>query len=180
MNAPDGVRETLERHLELQRFRALPDLQDGELQRLLAAADANARANCWAPWATLPPTITVLMTDTPRKQSRLACRGRSGRAWPANPHCQHPDHRGRQHRQRHRKPRSPRATGATQLVAVARTALHPVGLGQCQRPTACASFRCAATPTARIAQSRAEVDADTHQAALSVNYDTGPSYRFGP
>ena len=35
-------------------------------------------------------------------------------------------------------------------------------------------------PTARIANSRAEVDADTHEAKLSVDYDSGPAYRFGP
>ena len=43
VKAPDSVRDTLERHLELQRFRLLPDLQNEELRRLLHAADANAR-----------------------------------------------------------------------------------------------------------------------------------------
>ena len=70
VNAPDGVRETLERHLELQRFRALPDLQDGELQRLLAAADANAR-ELLGTMGYFAPTITVLMTDTPESKAAL-------------------------------------------------------------------------------------------------------------
>ena len=78
VRAPDGVRETLERHLELQRFRTLPDLQDGELQRLLGAADANAR-ELLGTLGYLAPTITVLMTcllytsPSPRdkRQSRM-------------------------------------------------------------------------------------------------------------
>ena len=37
VKAPSAVRETLERHLELQRFRQLPDLQAEELRRLLHA-----------------------------------------------------------------------------------------------------------------------------------------------
>ena len=60
----------LERHLELQRFRALPDLQDGELQRLLAAADANAR-ELLGTMGYFAPTITVLMTDTPESKAAL-------------------------------------------------------------------------------------------------------------
>ncbi len=43
VKAPDSVRDTLERHLDLQRFRRCPDLQNEELRRLLGAADANAR-----------------------------------------------------------------------------------------------------------------------------------------
>ncbi|WP_427913260.1 autotransporter assembly complex protein TamA [Ramlibacter sp. MMS24-I3-19] len=37
------VRELLQRHLELQRFREVPDLDDAELQRLLRLADRDAR-----------------------------------------------------------------------------------------------------------------------------------------
>ena len=35
-------------------------------------------------------------------------------------------------------------------------------------------------PTARLVQSRAEVDPDTHTAHLVVDYDSGPLYRYGP
>jgi outer membrane translocation and assembly module TamA len=37
------VRELLQRHLDLQRYREVPDLDDAELQRLLRLADRNAR-----------------------------------------------------------------------------------------------------------------------------------------
>lgn len=43
LQAPDEVREFLLRHLELQRFRLLRNLDANELDRLLAAAPANLR-----------------------------------------------------------------------------------------------------------------------------------------
>src|SRR5690606_13533018 len=58
VRAPDAVRGTLERHLELQRFRHLPDLHASELQRLLGAADANAR-ELLGTLGYFAPTITV-------------------------------------------------------------------------------------------------------------------------
>ncbi|APW39833.1 hypothetical protein RD110_23690 [Rhodoferax koreense] len=43
VDAPDDIRELLEKHLELQRYRAVPDLNEAELARLLVMAEANAR-----------------------------------------------------------------------------------------------------------------------------------------
>lgn len=42
VEAPDEVRELLEKHLELQRFRAVTDLDTGELDRLLVLAREDA------------------------------------------------------------------------------------------------------------------------------------------
>jgi translocation and assembly module TamA len=42
VEAPDEVRELLEKHLELQRFRAVTDLDAGELDRLLVLAREDA------------------------------------------------------------------------------------------------------------------------------------------
>jgi translocation and assembly module TamA len=42
-SADKPVRELLQRHLELQRFRDVPDLDDAELQRLLRLAERDAR-----------------------------------------------------------------------------------------------------------------------------------------
>ena len=42
-SANRDVRELLQRHLELQRFREVPDLDDAELQRLLRLAERDAR-----------------------------------------------------------------------------------------------------------------------------------------
>lgn len=43
IEAPDEIRELLQRHLELLRYRALSDLHDSELTRLLSTADQNTR-----------------------------------------------------------------------------------------------------------------------------------------
>ncbi|MGL4809684.1 MAG: outer membrane protein assembly factor, partial [Giesbergeria sp.] len=43
IQAPDALRPLLEQHLDLQRFRHLPDLRADELERLRDAAAANAR-----------------------------------------------------------------------------------------------------------------------------------------
>ena len=43
VKAPAEIQDLLERHLELQRYRELPDLSDNELARLLTAAEKDAR-----------------------------------------------------------------------------------------------------------------------------------------
>ncbi|HWI79917.1 MAG TPA: BamA/TamA family outer membrane protein [Ramlibacter sp.] len=43
VRAPKGVREILERHLELRRYREVSDLDDAELARLVAQAERNVR-----------------------------------------------------------------------------------------------------------------------------------------
>lgn len=43
VRAPDDIRDYLERHLDLMRYRSLADLDDTELERLAIAADRNAR-----------------------------------------------------------------------------------------------------------------------------------------
>jgi translocation and assembly module TamA len=178
VNAPDGVRETLERHLELQRFRALPDLQDGELQRLLAAADANAR-ELLGTMGYFAPTITVLMTDTPESKAALRAvvvvvepgpqtRIASTQITVADSTDKDTESHARREQ---RVQRNWSLLPGQPFTQSAWDSAKADGLRQLQVRR---------YPTARIAQSRAEVDADTHQAALSVNYDTGPSYRFGP
>ena len=43
IEAPDEIKTLLGTHLELQRYRALADLSDGELDRLLVAARLNTQ-----------------------------------------------------------------------------------------------------------------------------------------
>ncbi len=175
VRAPDGVRETLERHLELQRFSALPDLQDGELQRLLGAADANAR-ELLGTLGYFAPTITVLMTDTPGSSAALravvvvAEPGPQTHVASTRITVDERTDDGTENRAR-RQERVQRNWSLPPGQPSAWDSAKTDGLRQLQVRR---------YPTARIAQSRAEVDADTHQAALSVHYDTGPAYRFGP
>jgi len=43
LNAPESVRQVLQKHLELERFRALPDLTGSELSRLIQEAPKNIK-----------------------------------------------------------------------------------------------------------------------------------------
>ncbi len=51
--------------------------------------------------------------------------------------------------------------------------------GPAPRPKGCASLEARRYPTAALTTSRAEIDADTHQAHLQAHYATGPLVRFG-
>ncbi|MBP3980147.1 MULTISPECIES: autotransporter assembly complex protein TamA [unclassified Acidovorax] len=178
VRAPDGVRETLERHLELQRFRTLPDLQDGELQRLLGAADANAR-ELLGTLGYFAPTITVLMTDTPGSSAALRAVVLVAEPGPQTHVAstritvdeRTDDGTENRARRQERVQRNWSLPPGQPFTQSAWDSAKTDGLRQLQVRR---------YPTARIAQSRSEVDADTHQAALSVHYDTGPAYRFGP
>jgi translocation and assembly module TamA len=69
--APDDVQPTLARHLDIQRFANLPDLDANELQRLVADVPTHARSllgalGYFSPHITTqlddaqqPPTVTV-------------------------------------------------------------------------------------------------------------------------
>ncbi len=159
VKAPDSVRDTLERHLELQRFRLLPDLQNEELRRLLHAATPTL-ANCWARWGTSRPPLR-LSCERPLRHNR---RTPSPSPWsPARTRVtgRHPpDRRGRN---RARCPRAPAAAGKKQLVAARRQPLHGKAPGQARSSGLRQLQMRRSYPTASIASSRAEVDADTHE-----------------
>lgn len=177
VHAPPAIRPTLERHLDLQRFRPQPDLQPRELTRLLAAADDNAREllatlGYFSPTLTVdlapavpgsstPPTITISVEPGPQTQVVEAEVEFAG-APPDNV----------QTRRQHARIRNSWLLSPGQpFTQTDWDNAKNQGLRQLQTRR---------HPTARIANSRAEVDADIHQARLSVTYDPGPLYRFGP
>ena len=43
VEAPEDIKDLLERHLQLQRFRAVTDLEDAELARLMNLAETDVR-----------------------------------------------------------------------------------------------------------------------------------------
>ena len=182
VRAPDAVRETLERHLELQRFRNLPDLHANELQRLLGAADANAR-ELLGTLGYFGPTITIELVETPDSkggprtvvvtvepgtQTRIANANIDVTSSPTVAAGEESQGRDRQVLQVQRNWSLAQGLPFTQS---AWDSAKSEGLRTLQARR---------YPTARIANSRAEIDADTHEAQLGVTYDTGPAYRFGP
>jgi translocation and assembly module TamA len=64
VQAPGAVRDFLARHLEIQRYRRLDDLGEGEISRLMVAAEANAREllNTMGYFA---PVLTLELRETP-------------------------------------------------------------------------------------------------------------------
>ncbi|WP_298211854.1 BamA/TamA family outer membrane protein [Acidovorax sp.] len=186
VRAPNkAVRELLERHLELLRFRNLPDLQASELQRLLGATDANAR-ELLGTLGYFAPTITVELTETPENtttprtvtvtvepgpQTHIASADITV-ADPAATSTSTTDADAASHaRQQQRVQRNWSLAPGQPFTQSAWDDAKADGLRRLQARR---------YPTARIAHSRAEVDADKHQAQLSVDYDPGPVYRFGP
>ena len=184
VRAPDPVRETLERHLEIQRFRNLPDLHANELQRLLGAADANAR-DLLGTMGYFAPTITIELVDTPDSksgprtvvvsvepgtQTRIANADIGFVDPPADAEDAGDERQGRG-RQQLRVQRNWSLAAGLPFTQSAWDGAKADGLRTLQARR---------YPTASVANSRADIDADKHQAQLSVTYDTGPAYRIGP
>lgn len=166
-----SARALLEQHLELQRFRALPGLQAGELRRLTDALPGNARELL----ATLgyfkpaiqvhtsdgtPPTITVSVE--PGTQTHVA--STNIRLTSPGDEAARASREARLQKDFTLQPGEP---FTQQAWDDAKT--------QDLRALQQRRF-----PAARIATSRADIDADTSQAHLSVAYASGPAYRFGP
>ena len=182
VRAPDAVRETLERHLELQRFRQLPDLQANELQRLLGATDANAR-ELLGTLGYFAPTITVELTEAqetagtrtgaPRTVTVTVEPGPQTRIARADITVAGTDDADKDAlaRRQQRLQRNWSLAPGQPFTQSAWDSAKNDGLRQLQARR---------YPTARIANSRAEIDADRHEAQLGVSYDPGPAYRFGP
>ncbi|MBS0507441.1 MAG: BamA/TamA family outer membrane protein [Proteobacteria bacterium] len=171
----EGIRDYLSEHLELQRFRQLPDLQDQELARLLGAADANAR-ELLATLGYFSPDITLRLLDTPApakdeppRTVELTLRPgpRTHVASADITVSGAPDLARRQAQLQRNWSLAPGEAFTQQAWDEAKTQ----GLRGLQARR---------YPQARIADSRADIDADNAQARLAVHYDSGPAYRFGP
>ncbi|WP_037472403.1 autotransporter assembly complex protein TamA [Simplicispira psychrophila] len=176
VQAPQDIAEYLTKNLELQRFRRFPGLQARELSRLLGAADANAR-ELLATLGYFSPTLMLEMTETPEAEAprTIVLHVEPG-----------PQTHIRAVQIEVASPGSEAVEGAAQRGQVEKQwSLKPGQVftqadwdsakGQGLR-----TLRQRRYPTARITSSRAEVDADLHQATLAVDYNSGPAYRFGP
>ncbi|WP_024537297.1 autotransporter assembly complex protein TamA [Comamonas badia] len=166
------VRQLLLQHLELQRFRQLPDLRAAELQRLTDGIPGNARellgtlgyfnpAIAVDVSAGTPPTITVTVERGPQTQVvatqiTLTSPGSDAAA---------------RERREAQLQRNFALQAGSPFTQSAWDDAKAQGLRQLQQRR---------FPTARIAASRADIDAAANTARLSVVYASGPLYRFGP
>ena len=182
VQAPKDIAQYLTKNMELQRFRRFPGLQARELSRLLGAADDNAREllgtlGYFSPSLTLemietPETPEAPETEAPRRIVLTVEPGPQTQIASVDISVNSPDGEATE--------------GALQRTRVERQ--WPLMPGQAfsqsgwddAKGQGLRTLRQRRYPTARIASSRAEVDADTHEAKLAVTYDPGPPYRFGP
>lgn len=178
VQAPPDITQYLLKNLELQRFRRFPGLQAQELSRLLAAADQNAR-ELLATLGYFSPTLTLDMAETPEAGAEAAHAivlkvepGPQTQIASVNIQVTSPDADAKE--------------GSLQRARVEKQ--WPLNAGQAftqsgwddAKGQGLRTLRQRRYPTARIATSRAEIDADASTAALAVDYNTGPAYRFGP
>lgn len=180
VRAPEDVRDYLEKHLELQRFRAFADLQERELSRLLGAADANAR-ELLATLGYFSPDIQIDLTETPDA-------ARAPRAVVVTIDPGERTHVESLDLEFHGDIEQGHAGQTTTRQEARARAAWTLSPGQPftqeawddAKKGALRALQKQRYPTASISNSRAEIDADTHQAALSATFDSGPAYRFGP
>ena len=177
VEAPDDVRELLEKHLELVRFSQHPDLRRREVVSLLNASDSNIR-DLIGTLGYFSPQIQLELKDTPEsKKAPMAVtvkvdpgpptiiRSADIRFSGLNADETHSDW------QRDEVRKNWGLTPGEQFTQSAWGGAKTQGLR---------SLHAQRFPTASIANSKADIDADTQKADLSIDYAPGPAYYFGP
>ena len=175
IDAPDEVRQVLERNLDVLRYRGLSDLSDSELARLLLAAEQDAR-ELVATLGYFSPTITV---DPPVSASGSVSRNLKLSVVPgdptivsdvqitlAGPILSEPSATAQRRRVINQWP----LEVAMRFSQARWTAAKQQALLQLTTES---------YPTAQLTESQADVDPVTRRARLSVTLDSGPRYRLG-
>ncbi len=177
VRGPDPARALLETHLDLQRYRRLDALSVAEISRLMAAAEPNAR-QLLGTLGYFTPTLTLELQDTPGGERAdhavlitvdpgpITQVGEvkldfSGAIAAENPQAE----RRRNAIERNWSLRSGAAFTQSGWDSAKSAA---------QRQLTARRY-----PLGRIADSRAQVDADRQLADLGVQFDSGAAYRFG-
>lgn len=178
IDAPDDIRAYLERHLDLMRYRTLADLDDTELERLLIAADRNAR--------DLLGTLGFFSPEVRIERATAASAGATGSTRLVRMAVQ---------------PGTPTRVQSVALSFSGAVADDPAAAAQrlaiedgwtlpAGRPFTQQGWDNAKTqslrllaarryPLGRIAASRAEIDPQQQSARLAVTLDSGPAFRLG-
>ncbi|WP_416352303.1 autotransporter assembly complex protein TamA [Variovorax sp. RTB1] len=178
VHGPETVRDYLNRHLEIQRYRQVDDLGAAELSRLMVAAEANAR-ELLGTLGYFTPTLTLELKETPIAGAKAprevvitvdpgevthVSSVQIGFAGPIEN-----DPTSQAHRDAVRVGWSLRAGQPFNQLAWDNA-----------KAVALRNLTAKRYPTGSILKSVADVDADRQEAKLSVDYQSGPAYRFGP
>ena len=171
-----SIAKYLERYLDIQRFADFPDLQAGELRRLLGEAESNAR-DLLAALGYFSPKLNLKAEDPSEGSGgkrRIVIEVDPGEQAKVTGHdvqfSEPMDSDPAGERQRRIIRRDWLLKDGEPFTQQGWDGAKTAGLRILQRQR---------YPTARILDSRATVNADTNSAALEVLYDAGMAYRFG-
>ena len=177
VEAPKDVRELLEQHMELQRYRTLGDLRRNELSRLLGAADGNIRS-LLGTTGYFSPSIELELIETP--ENSTTARTVRVLVEPGTPTTIASVDVG------FSGVNADEPAGANRREGIRRNWGLPEGAQFTQSAWGSAKndgirrLQERRYPTASLTDSRADIDTDTHRADLKAVYEPGPAYYFGP
>ncbi len=176
VRAPEPVKALLEQHLELQRYRAVTDLDDAELSRLVVLAERNARG-LLGTLGYFNPELSIQREQLTGQKPAIVVTVEPGE--PARSRTVAIDFTGDIES-------SLDEDAIAQRQAIQRDwALVP---GQRFTQDAWDNAKAQALrqllarryPSGVLASSLADIDALNNAAYLSLNFDSGPLYRLGP
>jgi len=176
VRAPPEVREILEKHLELQRYRAVTDLDEAELERLIVLAERNVR-NLVGTLGYFSPDIRITREGGVNERQVIVVAVDPGQATNIGPVAisfagDIAD--------------SPDLDAIAQRAEIERDWRLPTGLRFTQdawsgaKTQALRQLVARRYPAGKLAGSLADVDAPSRIASLRVDLDSGPLYRLGP
>ncbi len=176
VRAPDAVRDLLQKHLELNRYRAVTDLSESEMTRLLVLAERDAR-NLVATQGYFSPTVRVSKNGDMGQQPTVVVEVELGSR--TNIAKVDIDLRGdiettlnkgaiEQRQQLRKSWKLKEGEVFTQDAWAA------------SKQDALRALVARRYPAAKIADSEAKIDAPNHTADLGFELDSGPLYRYGP
>ena len=176
VRAPTEVREMLEKHLELQRYRAVTDLDEAELARLTLLAEGNVR-NLLGTLGYFSPDIRITREGGVNDRPTIVVAVEPGEVTHIGPVAitfqgDIAD--------------SPDADAISQRTRIQHDWRLPTGERFTQdgwdgaKTQSLRQLVARRYPAGKLAGSLADVDAPTHTARLSVYLDSGPLYRLGP
>lgn len=177
VQAPDDVRQLLEKHLELERFRHHPDLRRREVVSLLNAADGNIR-DLIGTLGYFSPHIELQLEETPDSdKAPMAVTVKVDPGPPTVVRNAQITFTGINADEAHSAWQRDSVRKGWGLTAGEHFTQSAWGGSKSQGLRVLQAQR---FPTASIAASRADIDADTQQADLSISYAPGAAYYFGP
>ena len=176
VRAPQPIKDLLEKHLELQRYRAVTDLDEAELARLVVLAERNVR-NLVGTLGYFSPSISITREGAANQRPTIVVAVEPGQ--PTTVGAVVVDFAGD-------IADSPDPDAKAQRAEIERDWRLPVGQRFTQdawdgaKTQALRDLVARRYPAGKLAGSLADVDAPEHSAALSLRLDSGPLYRLGP